>query len=153
MPGGAKLTDTFAFDWDIVFPTDGGGAFVGPFADPTVRAVWQTESTSAITDWAKWANIRLGSEKNGWLGTHSFHVQERRFGNQHFKFCWRSGDSPAPINYNVAKPQYWDRPYIDPSTGDPDPAARPVASQIRFSAVHEFGHAPGLDDLHDGAAF
>ena len=145
------LATAFSFDWSVAFPTDGFGAFIGPFANAGVRATWETQSSLAISDWAAFANIALGTKQAA--------------GSGHIQFSFQNGNgtvinpsvgdpiTSAPIVYDVTKAEYWDRPYIDINTGNPDPAAMPVAAQIRYSALHEFGHALGLDDLHGGATY
>src|SRR5688572_20186323 len=153
VPPAAALTDAFVFDWSIEFPTS-GGAFVGPFASAAVRDAWRGQSSSAITDWANWANIRLGAEKPAGQGHIRFTFNAPAdMGGTEIKFSVGDPITHAPILYDVDKAEYWDRAYINPTTMNPDPAAVPINTQIRFSALHEFGHALGLDDLHEDAPY
>lgn len=144
-PAGAALTDRITFDWSMAFPAD------GPFTVASVRDTWRAEATAAISDWAAWANIKLGTEQAAGAGQirFSFNNDPTAIGLA----ITDPGDATkvigAPITFQLGKAAYWDRPYyMGPGNTNPDPAAVPIASQIRFSTLHEVGHALGLDDLY-----
>jgi hypothetical protein len=141
-----SLAAPFTFDWNIVFPTTPSGVYEGPFIHETVRNVWSSTASSVISAWSQWANIAKGEQKatNAQI---RFVFSSSATGVEIPTDPTSAADFSDPvsfaiINFQKDKPAYWSLyPY-------PNPLAQPVASQIRFSALHEFGHALGLADLY-----